>query len=268
MTSQRIALIGAGKMATALAGGWLQASVCTAGEIIAADPSTTARETFARTTGCLTTDDNAQAAAQAEIVVLAVKPQQLAVVAASLPLRADQLAISIAAGVSLSRLDTMFPFARLARVMPNTPVLVGRGAGAYALGPRAAPADGETVERLFAAVGRIFAVEEALLDAVTGLSGSGPAFVYILIEALSDGGVRMGLPRTIATQLAAQTVLGAAEMVLHSGEHPAVLKDQVASPGGTTIAGIAALERGAFRAAAIQAVEAAARRSRELSEAG
>ena len=150
--------------------------------------------------------------------------------------------------------------------MPNTPCLVGRGASAYSLGDRATAADGRLVKQLLESVGIAFEVEEKLLDAVTGLSGSGPAFAYVVIEALSDGGVRMGLPRHIATALAAQTVLGAGEMVAATGEHPGVLKDRVASPGGTTIAGLQALEEGGIRAAVMAAVQAATQRAAELGK--
>ena len=150
--------------------------------------------------------------------------------------------------------------------MPNTPCLIGQSASGYCLGPRATAADGQLVAQLLGAVGRAFAVDEKLLDAVTGLSGSGPAFVYVMIEALSDGGVRMGLPRDVATALAAQTVRGAAQMVLETGEHPGVLKDRVASPGGTTIAGLQALETGGLRGTLMAAVEAATRRSIELGQ--
>ena len=150
--------------------------------------------------------------------------------------------------------------------MPNTPCLVGQGASAYALGARATDQDAEIVQRMMSAVGVAFRLEESYLDAVTGLSGSGPAYVYLLIEALSDGGVRVGLPRSVAATLAAQTVRGAAEMVLVQGEHPAVLKDRVASPGGTTIAGLHALEEHGLRSAAIAAVVAATQRARELGQ--
>jgi pyrroline-5-carboxylate reductase len=182
-------------------------------------------------------------------------------------LSAKQLVVSVAAGVTLTAMAAgLGSGPRLVRVMPNTPCLIGRGASAFALGPGATPADSELVARLLASVGIALPVDEKLLDAVTGLSGSGPAFVYIMIEALSDGGVRMGLPREIATQLAAQTVLGAAEMVLTTGEHPGRLKDQVTSPGGTTIAGVQAMELGGVRGALMSAVEAAARRSMELGQ--
>jgi len=264
MIEQKVALIGAGQMATALAGGWIRSNTFAPDRILAADPSPAAREAFERATGCRAVADNAEAVVAAQTVVLAMKPQHFASAAASVRIGPETLVVSILAGVRLQRLDEAFPQARLIRVMPNTPALVGQGASAYAMGPRAGSDDAALVETMFAAVGRVAAVEERLLDAVTGLSGSGPAYVYVLIEALSDGGVRMGLPRSTALTLAAQTVLGAAQMVLHTKEHPAVLKDRVASPGGTTIAGLAALEEAGFRSALIAAVEAAARRSEEL----
>jgi pyrroline-5-carboxylate reductase len=173
--------------------------------------------------------------------------------------------VSIAAGVTLGQLAVALGAdRRLIRVMPNTPCLVGASASGYAPGEAATSDDIALVDRLLNVVGTAFRLPEHLLDAVTGLSGSGPAFVYAVIEALSDGGVRVGLPRDVATALAAQTVLGSARMVLETGLHPGVLKDQVTSPGGTTIAGLHALERGGLRAALMDAVEAAARRSREL----
>jgi pyrroline-5-carboxylate reductase len=176
-----------------------------------------------------------------------------------------KLLISIAAGVSIATLQEYAgPDVRVIRVMPNTPALVHKGSAAYALGVGTTEADAETAEAVFSSVGRAYEVAESLLDAVTGLSGSGPAYVYLAIEALADGGVRMGLPRDLAVQLAAQTVSGAAEMVLRTTLHPAQLKDMVASPGGTTIAGLAVLEAHSVRGAFIEAVEAATLRSREL----
>jgi len=179
------------------------------------------------------------------------------------------LVISIAAGVTIQTLaDELGSAVRLVRVMPNTPCLVGASATGYSPGLTATQADVELVGKLFSAVGKAYRVSEPLLDAVTGLSGSGPAYVYLMIEAMADGGVRCGLPRDVAQSLAAQTVLGAAKMVLETGQHPAALKDAVASPGGTTIAGLQVLERAAFRAAAIDAVEAATRRAQELGKKG
>jgi pyrroline-5-carboxylate reductase len=177
------------------------------------------------------------------------------------------LLISIAAGVPLRTFAAALGSqARLARVMPNTPCLVGAGASAYALGGGATVDDGKLVSRLLSTVGIAVELPEHMLDAVTGLSGSGPAYVYQMIEALSDGGLLMGLPRDVATRLASQTVLGAAQMVIQTGEAPAVLKDAVASPGGTTIAGLHALETAGLRAALMNAVQAATLRSRELGE--
>jgi pyrroline-5-carboxylate reductase len=206
-------------------------------------------------------------AAQSDVLVLAVKPQTLPALLDEIRNQVTEkhLVVSIAAGVSLKRLaDGLLANRRLIRVMPNTPCLLGASAAGFAAGPGAKPEDVALVERLFNAVGKAFVVPESLLDPVTGLSGSGPAFVYVMVEALADGGVRMGLPRDVATTLAAQTVMGAARMVLETGQHPGQLKDAVTSPGGTTIAGLHALERGGFRAAVMDAVEAATKRAAEL----
>ena len=201
-------------------------------------------------------------------MVLAVKPQVLPAVARELRsvLTDRQLVMSVAAGVSLRQLADWLGSERVVRVMPNTPCLVGRGASAYALGEQATSEDARVVESMLAAVGFVCQVGERYLDAVTGLSGSGPAYIYLLIEALSDGGVLAGLTRDVATQLAAHTVRGAAEMVIGTAVHPAVLKDRVTSPGGTTIAGIQALEEHGLRAACMAAVEAATARARQLGD--
>jgi pyrroline-5-carboxylate reductase len=256
-------------MATALAQGFLTAKLLRPADLLAADPTCEARERFSQQTGIETLDDNRAVVQRADLILLAVKPQQIAAVAADIKphLTREHLVVSIAAGVSLKSLaDLLGPAARLVRVVPNTPCLVGRGASAYAMGRGTVDDDKSTMQMLLESVGTAVEVDEKLLDPVTGLSGSGPAFVYVMIEALSDGGVRMGLPRALATSLAAQTVMGAAQMVLTTGEHPAILKDRVASPGGTTIAGLQALENGGVRAAFMSAVEAATRRSLELAK--
>ena len=263
----RVGFLGAGQMAAALARGWLAAGLITPATCRASDPSPDARARFQQQTGCPATADNREVVAQSDVLVLAVKPQTLPALLDELRNQVTErhLVVSIAAGVTLKRLaDALLANHRLVRVMPNTPCLLGVSAAGFAAGPGARPEDVALVERLFNAVGKAFVVPEALLDAVTGLSGSGPAFVYVMIEALADGGVRMGLQREVATTLAAQTVLGAARMVLETGQHPGQLKDAVTSPGGTTIAGLHALERGGFRAAVMDAVEAATRRSTEL----
>ncbi len=262
-----VGFLGAGQMATALARGWAAAGETDPARCLASDVHPPARAAFAAATGVPATPDNLAVVRGARVLVLAVKPQTLPALAAEVRphLTADHLVVSIAAGVTLATLAGWFGGAtRLVRVMPNTPCLVGVCAAGVAPGPTATPADAEVVMRLFAAVGRAVVVPESLLDAVTGVSGSGPAFVYMLIEAMADGGVRAGLSRPVALELAAQTALGAAKMVLETGTHPATLKDAVASPGGTTIAGIYALERGGFRAAVLDAVAAAAGRAAEL----
>lgn len=264
-----IGFLGAGQMATALAKGWLAAGLLDAEKSLASDPYPAAREKFATATGIGATTSNADVVAKCEVLVLAVKPQTMPAVLGELkPLLTDRhLVVSIAAGVTLNNLEFhLRTKARLLRVMPNTPALIGASAAGIAAGASASAEDKELVRELFNAVGRAFVLPEEQLDAVTGLSGSGPAFVYILIEALADGGVRVGLPRDVALALAAQTVYGSAKMVLDTGTHPAALKDAVASPGGTTIAGLHALERAGFRAAAMDAVEAAARRAAELGK--
>jgi pyrroline-5-carboxylate reductase len=262
--------IGAGKMATALLLGMLRSGTAAPARVRASDCDGEARRAFAEATGASVDDTNTPVVAQSDVLVLAVKPQSMPAVLADIgpTITDDHLVISIAAGVSIATLAAgLGESRRIVRVMPNTPALVGEGASGYCLGPNVRPGDEAIVRACVGAVGRAFLVSESLIDAVTGLSGSGPAFVYVMIEALSDGGVRVGLPRDIATALAAQTVLGAARMVLETGLHTGVLKDQVTSPGGTTIAGLHALERGNARAALIDAVEAATRRAAELAAA-
>lgn len=226
-----------------------------------------ARESLKQELDVLEFASNAEACAWADEVVLAVKPQVLPAVLSEIrgSLRANTLVISIAAGVPILRLQTALGgHAKLVRAMPNTPALVGEGATALTCGAGVTADELEAARQLFAATGSVVSVPEHLMDAVTGLSGSGPAYAFVAIEALSDAGVRAGLPRDVATTLAAQTLLGAAKLLLETGEHPGKLKDMVTSPGGTTIAGVAALEREGFRNALHAAVAAATARSKEL----
>lgn len=262
-----VGFLGAGQMATALGAAWAKGGLLDATKSRAADPYPEARAKFESATGVPTVGTNAEVVRACDVLVLAVKPQVVPAVLAEVQphLEPRHFVISIAAGITLDTLASGLGTARLARVMPNTPCLVNASASGYSVRSANAP-DATVVAKLFGAVGVAHALPEHLLDAVTGLSGSGPAFVYLFIEALADGGVKCGLPRATAQALAAQTVLGAAKMVLETGAHPGALKDAVASPGGTTIAGLHALERAAFRAAAMDPVEAATKRSQELGK--
>ena len=264
-----IGFLGAGKMATALAKGLVQAKLVSADQIIASDPIDAARAAFAKEVGVKATASNLETTKSAQVLVLAVKPDQVAGVLKDIRglVTGKHLLCSIAAGVTLARLESgLGDGARVIRVMPNTPALVGASATAYALGRHATAEDGRLAQKMFSAVGVAFELKEALLDAVTGLSGSGPAYVYLIIEALSDGGVAAGLPRDVATKLAAQTVLGSARMALETGQHPGVLKDMVTSPGGTTIEGLHELEKAGVRGALMNAVRAAAEKSKKLGQ--
>jgi pyrroline-5-carboxylate reductase len=264
-----IGFIGAGKMATALVRGIVQAGLVKPRQIIASDISEAARSSFSKEVGAKSTAFNPEVLKFARVVLLAVKPDQMAGVLEEIRphFTKDHLLISIAAGVPLVQLaGGLGEGARVIRAMPNAPALVGASATAFSLGGSATSEDGQLAHRLFSAVGIACEVKESLLDAVTGLSGSGPAYVYLMIEALSDGGVATGLPRDIAIKLAAQTMLGSARMVLETGLHPGALKDMVASPGGTTIEGIHELERGMIRGALMNAVRAAAEKSKQLGQ--
>jgi pyrroline-5-carboxylate reductase len=263
----RLGFIGSGKMATALARGLLNARLTSPDRLSASDPVAEARSVLSAATGIQVFEHNEPVIAQSDVLVLAIKPQVMLPVLTEIgPLvTPGHLVISIAAGVTIRQLvEQLGQDRRVVRVMPNTPCLVSAGASAYSPGGAATPDDVHLVGRILAAVGRAIPVPESQLDAVTGLSGSGPGFVAVVIEALSDGGVRSGLPREVANVLAAQTVLGTAKMILETGLHPAALKDMVASPGGTTAAGLHVLERGALRASLMDAVLAAARRAAEL----
>lgn len=261
-----LALVGGGKMGRALVQGMLIAGTVEPDRVTVADRNEISRRWWQEHVPAVrTTADSQQAVEAAEIVILAVKPAGLGDVAASSRAAWPQrLTISVAAGVSLAKLQSLFGSTRIVRVMPNTPSLVGAGAAAFCCAADVSEADAETVQQILQSVGFVARVNESQMDAVTGVSGSGPAYLFVIIEALADGGVAAGLPRALALRLATQTVLGAAKMVAETGEHPAVLKDAVASPGGTTIAGLSSLEQNGIRSAMIQAVQAAARRSREM----
>jgi pyrroline-5-carboxylate reductase len=266
-----IGFLGAGQMALALAKGWLSAGLVDVSRSLAGEPNAATAERFHRETTIPTTSHNSEVLAKCEIIILAVKPQVLPGVLAAIrsSLREEQLVVSIAAGVTIAQLvHHLGSETRIVRVMPNTPCLVGASATAYTLSPGSLPTDGETAATLFRSVGLAYEVSEHQLDGVTGLSGSGPAYVYMMIEALADGGVKVGLPREMALKLAAQTVFGSAKMVLETGTHPAILKDAVASPAGTTIEGILALEQGGLRAAVMNAVVVASQRAAELGKKG
>jgi len=265
----KVGFLGAGKMALALAKGIVQAGLVRAENIVASDPVEAARAAFSKETGAHSTASNVEVVKGARILIVAVKPDHVAELLAEVKgqLTSQHLLISIAAGVPLSRFETdLSAQTRVIRVMPNTPALVGASAAGFALGKAATAEDGQLAQKIFSAVGIAYQVKESLLDAVTGLSGSGPAYAFLLIEALSDGGVAAGLPRDVATRLAAQTLLGSAKMVLETGMHPGALKDMVTSPGGTTIEGIHELERAGVRGALISAVRAATEKSKRLGQ--
>ena len=266
-----IGFVGTGQMATALATGLIGTKTLEKSKLFGFDISSSAAQVFTSQTGGTVLGSLKDIVAKSEIVILAVKPQQLGALLHELSgLRArgglHPLWITIAAGVPIKTyLKELGVSARVVRVMPNTPSLVGAGVSVFAVSDGIIPEDIELAKTLFSTVGLVAQVPERQLDAVTGLSGSGPAYVYMMIESLADGGVKMGLSRELALQLAAQTVLGSARMVLETKEHPAVLRDRVSSPRGTTIYGTHVLEQHGFRAAIIDAVDAATRRARELA---
>ncbi len=264
---RKIAFIGGGNMAEAIIRRLLQQDVGVG--IAVADVVPARREELSRLfPGLLVLADAAEAAAWGEVVVLAVKPQQAAGVLDAIETAVGdaKLVVSVMAGIPTTTIEAaLLPGCRVVRAMPNTPALVGAGATAVCQGRKASPADLDLVRQIFAMTGVAVVVDEKQMDAVTGLSGSGPAYVFTFIEALADAGVKTGLSREVATRLAVQTVLGAALMASETGEHTALLRERVTSPGGTTSAGLHALENGGFRGTVINAVEAACQRSRELA---
>ncbi|MBN1609305.1 MAG: pyrroline-5-carboxylate reductase [Polyangiaceae bacterium] len=267
MQARRIGLLGAGNMAGALIRGLLASGTVTPAQIRASDVRRERLEQMQTDHGIETSTSNVDVVRWADVLVLAVKPQVLGSVLDEVAgeVAEDTTVISLAAGVPCAFIQARLPAgSRIVRSMPNTPALVLRGATAVTAGSHATEADVHLAVSLFNAVGRTVVVPETLMDAVTGLSGSGPAYVMLMIEGLADGGVRAGLPRDAALLLAAQTVLGAAQLLVETGEHPGKLKDMVTSPGGTTIHGLGALEAAGVRHAMMAAVDAATRRAGEL----
>lgn len=267
LNTRKIAIIGGGNMAEAIMRGLLREDVGV--EICVAEISPKRRdELAAQFPNVRVVADAAEAAEWGEVVILAIKPQQAESVLDLIKrvVTPDKLVISIMAGIPTAKIEAnLVPGCRVIRAMPNTPALIGAGATAVCSGRKATADDLNLARQVFAMTGIAVSVEEKLMDAVTGLSGSGPAYVFTFIEALADAGVKHGLPREVAAQLAAQTVLGAARMVAETGEHPTMLKEKVTSPGGTTIAALHALESGCFRGVVMDAVEAACLKSKELA---
>ena len=262
----KIGFIGTGKMATAIIKGIVGKGVCEKADIIASNIHETSREKARKELGIEVTASSAEVAEKADVVILAVKPQQIPDVFAdgTVKMGKDKLLISIAAGTTIETLKSYVPDSRIIRVMPNICSTNFVGASGFSQSADCRPEDRETVERIFGSIGMCFEVKEKDMDAVVGLSGSSPAFIFMIIDAMADAGVLMGLPRDLSLKVAAQTVMGSAVTVLESGEHPEILKDKVCSPGGTTIEGVKVLEEYGLRAAMIAAIQASAEKSKEL----
>jgi len=260
------AFLGAGKMALALIHGMLRANLCTPGQITVSSRTQISLENVSAATSVNVVRTNAEAVRAADVVILCVKPvDALDALAQAREEFSGKFLISVVTGLMISALEAAAPGARVMRAMPNTAAMIGKSATALAPSPTLSHQDINLASDIFEAVGEVFPANEKQLDAITGLSGSGPAFIYLILEALSDGGVAAGLPRKMALDLAIETVAGAAEMAASTKEHPAILREMVTSPGGTTIAGLTALEKGGVRASFISAVLAATARSQELS---
>ncbi|MFK7844822.1 MAG: pyrroline-5-carboxylate reductase [Rhodothermales bacterium] len=270
LSNHKIAVIGAGNMGRAIIGGLLKGNDADAGQISASRRSERALKALEEQfPGIKTSSDNVETVKDATIVILAVKPQMVIKVIKEIKaaITEETLIISVLAGITTQTLQERFELnLPVVRTMPNTPALVDEGATAICAGDFASEEDLNSARAVFEAVGSVEAVPEYLMDAITGLSGSGPAYIYMIIEALTDAGVKQGIPRTIAASLSAQTVLGAAKLVIETGKHPAILKDEVTTPGGTTISAIAELESHGLRNMLIHAVATATARSKELSE--
>ncbi|GAU17899.1 hypothetical protein TSUD_330250 [Trifolium subterraneum] len=265
--SYTLGFIGAGKMAESIAKGAIRSGVLPPSRIRTAAHSNLSRRDAFQSVGVTVLSSNEDVVRESNVVVFSVKPQLVKDVMLKLKplLTKNKLLVSVAAGIKLKDLQEWAGHERFIRVMPNTPAAVGQAASVMSLGGAATEEDANLISQLFGSIGKIWKADDKYFDAITGLSGSGPAYIYLAIEALADGGVAAGLPRDLALSLASQTVLGAASMATQSGKHPGQLKDDVTSPGGTTIAGVHELEKAGFRGTLMNAVVAAAKRSRELS---
>ncbi|KAL3098996.1 hypothetical protein niasHS_000984 [Heterodera schachtii] len=269
--SLKIGFIGAGKMAQALARGFINSGRYPAEQLMASCPRTDVAmiEQFKKM-GVKMTSDNTQIVRENEVIILSVKPMQIAKVTPEIAphFKQSHLLVSLALGIRLLSIEQLLPSnSRVVRAMPNTPAFVGAGVTAYSMGSACQDGDSNLVHNLFSTVGHSFETPEIQMDAIGALSGSGPSYVFSIIEGLADGGVKMGLSRQLSIKLAAMTLHGAAKMVLETDEHPAILKEAVQSPGGSTIRGMHELEKGRMRSSLINAVEAAAKRSLEMGEA-
>ncbi len=268
MADARVAMLGAGKMGGILLGAFLRNALLMPEQIVATVAHAERAEAVSRSTGVRVGTDNLRAAEGADVILLGLKPSQIVDVVTQIrpALNGEKLLVSFAASVTTGAIE-MAAGCELAvvRAMPNTPAMIGAGVTALCAGRFCSPAQMAVAQRIFATVGRTVVVDEKHMDAVTGLSGSGPAFLYIIIEALAEAGVNVGLPRDVATLLAAQTTLGSAKMVLETGSHPALLKDEVTTPAGCTVDGILELEEGGLRVTLIKAVKRATMRARELA---
>jgi len=264
-----VGILGGGNMGEALMAGLIQSGLLSSQEILFFEPRLDRQEFLQKKFGASPLANNQKVASKAPTLILAVKPQSVPEVLQEIAplLQPHHLLISICAGVALDYLQSFFPIPiRMVRAMPNTPALIRKGATALAPSPAARPEDLAAAEAIFQALGITVIIKESQMDAVTGLSGSGPAYIFAVIEALAAGGVKEGLAQDIALSLTTQTVLGAAYLIQATGQHPATLRDQVCTPGGTTMAGLYAMEEGGFRLALMNAVIAATKRSRELGE--